>query len=339
MRRTLGTLKDLTVQPLTRQRYVKAREDFYQWLRDEHLMLPSSGYQLDLTVSDYLEALWAAGKGRTEGSNLQAALQDAEPHLKGKLKLSWRLMKTWVTHEVPNRAPPLPLDCLYAMVGYCLFKKWHSFALSLLLAFHGLLRTGELLGLKSKSIAVNSAKGPAVVSLGLSKAGKRQGAAESITIHSEDVCRRLLQWKHEVSPDTLLCGASHQWRKRFGEVLVALNFDKFDFRPYSLRRGGATHFFQIQGRFDSLMVLGRWQAAATARLYINSGLAVLAEITLPWNRFSKNLRSQYLNSLTKPLAKLEHTKQASQTRGRWKRGAKMLKPFERFRERVKIFSV
>eukprot|EP00435_Cladocopium_sp_Y103_P042338 s660_g11.t1 len=99
-RKNLGTLKSLTVQPVTRKRYQQAREAFYEWLRMEKILLPHTGYQLDFVVSDYLEALWAQGKGRSEGSNILAALQDAQPHVKGKLKMSWRLMKTWVTHEV-----------------------------------------------------------------------------------------------------------------------------------------------------------------------------------------------------------------------------------------------
>ena len=321
VRQQLGKLRNLTVQPVTQQRYTKAREAFYEWLREERLILPNTAYQLDFVVSDYLEALWAQGKVRSDGSNILAALQDAQPHLKGKLKMSWRLMKTWVVHEVPNRAPPLSIDCLYTMVGYSLFKGLHLFAISLLVGFHGLLRTGELLGLKARHISVSHPKGPAVISLGLTKGGKRQGASESVTIHAEDVCRRLHQWKAIATPDSFLCGASHKWRKQFGDVLTAVNFDAFDFRPYSLRRGGATHLFQLHGRFDAIMVLGRWQSASTARLYINSGLAVLADMTLPNTRFHKTLRSQYLTSLTKPLAKLELTKNPSQKRGRWK-GAK-----------------
>ena len=339
LRKELGTLKSLTVQPVTRKRYEEARESFYEWLRSERILLPSSAYQLDFVVADYLEALWAQGKGRSEGSNILAGLQDAQPHLKGKLKMSWRLMKTWATHEVPNRAPPLALDCLYVIVGYALFKKWHTFALSLLLGFHALLRTGELLALKARHVSIASPKGPAVVSLGLTKSGKRQGVAESVTIHSDDVCRRLFQWKSAASPDMLLCGQSHQWRKRFADVIKAVKFDRFDFRPYSLRRGGATHLFQVQGRFDALLVLGRWQAAATARIYINSGLAVLAEITIPWDAFTRNLRSQYLTGLTKPLAKLELTKPASQRRGRWKKRSKISQTQGLFGIWVKIFSV
>lgn len=324
IRKQLGSLKQLTVQPVTRARYVKAREEFYEWLAHENLVLPTSAFQLDLVVSDYLEHLWAIGKGRSFGSTILAAIQDQQPHLKGKLKLSWRLMKTWVTQEVPNRAPPLSLDALHLMVGYSLFKGQPLFALSLLVGFHALLRTGELLGLCARHVSVSGPKGPAVISLGLTKAGKRQGAAESVTINSEDVCRRLHQWKVAVHPNSSLTGSSYAWRKQFSSVLTATGLDHFDFRPYSLRRGAATHYFQLYGNFDKLLIMGRWQAVATARIYINSGLAVLAEMTFPWTSFSRNLRSQYLKSLTVPLPKLDPgtKKESSQNRGRWKRVTK-----------------
>lgn len=129
--------------------------------------------------------------------------------------------------------------------------------------------------------------------------------------------RRLFQWKQVAHPEHLLTGPSHKWRKSFADILSAVGLDTFDFRPYSLRRGGATQHFQTFGRFDSLCVLGRWQAAATARIYVNEGLSVLAQITIPWSKFTKNLRSQYILSLTKSLPKLELTKPTSQSRGRW----------------------
>ena len=321
-RKQLGSLRSLTVQPITRQRYQNARDMFYEWLRNENILLPQSAYRLDLVISDYLEALWAQGKGRTEGSNILAALQDAQPHLKGKLKSSWRLMKTWVTHEIPNRAPPLSVDVLHLLVGYSLFKQQPLFALSLLLGFHGLLRTGELLSLCAKHISIGTAKGPAIVSLGLTKTGKRQGAAESVTIHAEDVCRRLFQWKKQASSSSSLTGPAHIWRKQFNDTLDAVGLADLLYRPYSLRRGRATHFFTLSGSFDKLLLLGRWQAAATARIYVNEGLSVLTELKQSWNPFTRNLRQQYVRSLTHPLPKLELTKRASQNRGHWKKRGK-----------------
>ena len=82
-RKQLGTLKQLTVQPVTRARYDQALGEFFQFLKDVRKPLPPSARELDLLVSDYLEHLWATGKGRSCGSNTLAALQDSQPHLKG----------------------------------------------------------------------------------------------------------------------------------------------------------------------------------------------------------------------------------------------------------------
>ena len=324
IRKSLGTLRELTVQPVTKARYAQARENFYTYLRDHHLTLPNHGVALDAIVSDYMEHLWATGAGRTEGSNILAALQDAQPQLKGKLLESWRLLKTWTTHEVPNRAPPLPLEVLHAMVGYATFKQNCRLALSFLLGFHGLLRTGELLQIKGSQVSIRSPRGPAVISLGLTKSGKRQGAAESVTIYVEDVCRRLYQWVQNSPSNQLLAGPAHQWRKEFSAVMSVLGFSQWDFRPYSLRRGGATYLFSNQSNFDRLLVAGRWQSAKTARVYLNEGLSVLAELSLPWTRFSKNFRQQYSRSLTLPLPPLELVPKA-QSRGTRKKANKRTK--------------
>lgn len=315
MRKTLGPLRALTVQPVTKARYQKALDDFFTYLKDEKLILPQSAAQLDPIVADYLEFLWAKGSGRTCASNILAGLQDTQPRLKGRLPESWRLLKAWVTHEVPNRAPPFPLEMLEAMVGYFIFKEDHGFALTLLLGFYGLLRTGELLSVKGSHITVNNPRGPAVISLGLTKSGKRQGAAESITIHVEEVCRRLFQWCTTQPKQVTLGGPSHIWRKKFSDALKALSFDKWDFRPYSLRRGGATHAFSQHGVFDKLLVAGRWQSQKTARIYVNQGLAVLAELKIPWTPFARNFRRQYLSGLKQQLPPLELVSRCSTGQG------------------------
>ena len=56
-------------------------------------------------------------------------------------------------------------------------------------------RTGELIDLKPNQVEVSRTDGPAIISLGLTKSGRRQGAAESIAITVHDVVRRLKQWK------------------------------------------------------------------------------------------------------------------------------------------------
>ena len=56
---------------------------------------------------------------------------------------------------------------------------------------------------------------------------------------------------------------------------------EFAFRPYSLRRGGATFWFQKHQNLDKILVQGRWQTQRSARIYLNEGLAVLSQLRVP----------------------------------------------------------
>ena len=116
-RQELGSLKDLTVQPATKRRYNKAIDDFLAFLRLNNLQLPSQRHLLDPLVCEYLEHLWSHGHGRAQASDAVAGLQDFDPKIRGHLPGAWRLLKTWSVNEVPNRAPPLPVHVLHAMVG------------------------------------------------------------------------------------------------------------------------------------------------------------------------------------------------------------------------------
>ena len=106
--------------------------------------------------------------------------------------------KTWHVNEIPCRAPPLPEDCLFATLGWCLFHKEYAFGLTLVLGFYGLLRTGELLGLCNNHILMTAPGRPAVISLGLTKGGKRAGSSESVTISVQCALQWLWAWKTSV---------------------------------------------------------------------------------------------------------------------------------------------
>ena len=281
LRKNLGSLRSLTVQPQTRKRYDEGMERFYDYLARENLNLPKRREHMDHLVSDYVEFLWAEGEGRAVASNFLAALQDKDPKLKGHLPLSWRLMRTWTTNEVPNRAPPLTEAVVKAMVGWSFFHQEIKFGLSLLVAFYGLLRTGELLSLQAWQFHMTAGSEPAVISLGLTKSGKRQGAAESITLTELSVLQLLWQWKQAASPHEFLTPKPHVWRDVFSRCLKALGLTQWNFRPYSLRRGGATALFVKLGSLDRVLILGRWTAVKTAKIYLNSGLAMLADIQIP----------------------------------------------------------
>lgn len=317
VRQQLGSLKSLTVQPITKQRYSASLEAFYDYLAREKLALPTKRDKMDALVADYLEFLWSEGEGRSTANNILAALQDRDPKLRGQLPGAWRLLKAWTTHEVPNRAPPLSEAVLRAMVGWAMFKEHFNFGISLLVAFYGMLRTGELLSLQAWQISMVSPCQPAVISLGLTKSGKRQGAAESITVTEISVLKFLWAWKQKATPHAFLTGKPHVWRKMFDDCLSSVKISEWGFRPYSLRRGGATWMFTQFGSLDRVLIAGRWTAVKTARIYINSGLAVLAELKIsalllkPWV-------TVFMNSLSRA-PNLEPTLKESRTGGRGKK--------------------
>ena len=314
IRKDLGTLKSLTVQPRTRARYAKGLDLFFDYLKKAGVALPKKREKMDDLCADYLEYLWAEGEGRASASNFLAALQDHDPKLRGMLPSSWRLMKTWTTHEVPNRAPPLPEPVLRAMVGWSFFHERFKFGIGLLVGFFGLLRTGELLGLQNFQIHMVSDTQPAVISLGLTKSGKRQGAAESVTITEVPVLKFLWRWKRASKPHDFLTAKPHIWRNEFYECLEALKLSSWDFRPYSLRRGGATFYATKTGSLDRVLLLGRWSAVKTAKIYINSGLAMQAELQIP-PKLLKPFHLIFSNALITP-PKLEQAPIRSRAGGR-----------------------
>ena len=101
-----------------------------------------------------------------------------------------------------------------------------------------MLRTGEILGLRSAHAFLESQQPKVVVPLGLTKGGKRPGAAESIVLEYDLVVFFLKHWKQLASTTTPLASSAAHWRGLFTQALDALQLQKWNFRPYSKARRG-----------------------------------------------------------------------------------------------------
>eukprot|EP00435_Cladocopium_sp_Y103_P050459 s406_g15.t1 len=224
---------DLTVQPATRKRYDLATNQFLRFLEKEGHVLPSEKHKMDPLVCDYVEHLWSSGAGRGLACDTLAGLQDIQPNLKNALPGAWRLLKTWHVNEVPNRAPPIPEHVVQTMAGWSFFKGHVTFGVSLLVGFYCMLRTGELLGLRACHFLSDPSKQQVLISLGLTKGGKRTGAAESVILGFEPVVKLVKQWKTVAQKMTPLAISPGQWRGLFNESLSALGLESFGFRPLS----------------------------------------------------------------------------------------------------------
>ena len=71
-----------------------------------------------------------------------------------------------------------------------------------------------------------------------------------------------------ISPD-LFC---RWWRAS----ISSLGLDPDVWRPYGLRRGGATEHFRQHDNLESTMFKGRWTCTSTARIYLVEAMSLLA---------------------------------------------------------------
>ena len=123
--------------------------------------------------------------------------------------------------------------------------------------------------------------GKGVLSLPWTKTSAQKGARENIMIDDQYVG----VWMHrQLSADPggkLWPGTLPAFHAAFREALSAVGCSHLKLSAYSLRRGGATHEFMSSADLARVMLRGRWSSARTAKIYIEDGAAVLAEMNYP----------------------------------------------------------
>ena len=180
--------------------------------------------------------------------------------------------------ELPERAPPLPTSFATAVAGAALRRQDLRLCVPILIPFHALLRTGELCRVQARHFVRPEKAGPIFLTLSNTKSGIRRGDLEESVVLTDPV---LIQYLHALLSRIL--PGEHLWpkdsqsfRTQFRELCADARLPPLPWRPYSLRRGGATaHFLQF-GSLDKTAVRGRWQSTRTARLYVDEGVAALA---------------------------------------------------------------
>ena len=160
-----------------------------------------------------------------------------------------------------------------ALAGWAFAKGLAILGAALLVAFQGLLRTGELLALRRKDVTVNADNSRAILDLGLTKGGARRGHVESVVIDDVMLVRLLCAVTHSLAAHELLVPSQSRFRAAFAEGVEALGYSSATFKPYALRRGGATHLYQESLNWSCVMHRGRWANQTTVRNYVNEGLA------------------------------------------------------------------
>lgn len=258
------------------------------------LLLPfivgiSSTDELDQIVEEWIEMNWVKGNTLGQIGDALCGLQFYCPEFKGSLRGSWRLYKNWRRLEIPCRAPPISAQIVRAFITFLVDSDEVAGAFLIALAFHAYLRTGEFLALQFSDLQVNDSTGVVTVQGG--KSGLRNNIDEAIAIYDKGVLQlarlakllphsrlpRARVWNHSAS----------SFRKLFQRCVLRFQLQTLELKPYSLRRGRATHDYMKKGILEPILLRGRWHSLQVARLYLEDGLAQLPSLQLPALQQSK----------------------------------------------------
>ena len=123
----------------------------------------------------------------------------------------------------------------------------------------------------------------------------------------------LLVWKRSSAGfSSRKCRSRRGGGRSSPDTLAKLGFQNAKFRPQSLRYPFPKACV-ARTTPDPRLIQGRWQAAKTARIYINEGLA---EMKMPWTHGNLTFKRFSQAQASGPLPELELAKRRSGGRGR-----------------------
>lgn len=274
-------LENVGITEATQQRYFTAVSRMAHLLKEV-----TTEASLDDLVATWIQEEFEDGTPLYLVGDALSGIHHFEPYTRKRLPKSWRLYTIWRKYEVPCRAPPLTQDITLAMAGWCLRHGELTMCALLLLGFHALLRTGELLSVRACDFLLDDNQG--LVSLPRSKSGLRNNSQETVSLHDPvtiEALRAVISNQNRLGYNKLPLWqkSGSAFRALFAKVLTRLHVEHLSFRPYSLRRGGATWEMQSHGLMERTLLRGRWKNSNIARIYIQDGLSLLPKLTLSWD--------------------------------------------------------
>ena len=196
---------------VTVERYIESFNLFINYLAQTQRRWPTTAAEYDVLVSEFLEFLWDQGEPKSVATNVLASLHYFVPQLRRNLPRSWKLKAIWDKLELPCQAIPLDLEMLFSFVGFFYQEKQPTMALSSLIAFNCLLRTGELLSLLVSSCYRTESGYVLVLNLNQTKGAQRRLLQdESVSVTDPLTIWALNVLTKNKSPGDYLVGLSGQ---------------------------------------------------------------------------------------------------------------------------------
>ena len=257
------TLRDGVLKPKTRQLYRAAFLRLWGWIDCPPPERVTNVPAYDRVLAEFIEYAWSAGHTRGDAGNALSSSLAAYPELRGKGNLteSWYMLNSWARYEVPIRAPPLPPQVLLALVWYCVRRRQLGAAFLLAAGYDAFLRTGEMLSLTIADVSID-ADDRGIIKLAHTKTGQRHAAFEVATVNDPLVGQLFRQYRRALPAGTheehyIFAGSAKSFCQLFDDGLKWLSLQSYKFKPYSIRRGGATAFYRRTRQMEFTLERGR----------------------------------------------------------------------------------
>ncbi|CAE7232215.1 unnamed protein product [Symbiodinium sp. CCMP2592] len=260
--------------------YERAVSAFFLYLRALRGRLPRSMLELDEELAEYINHLYQEGDPLSLAGWTVSGLKRFHPRCRPHLLTAQVFLRNWQRVHLPRRTNPMSWLGAKAMASAACQANRPDLALVILLGFAFFLRTMELLAMQVSHVRLFPENGTIIVAILNSKTSR--GLQQSLSLHEPALVKVIAFLLSRARPSRLLYEPSVAvFRREFASLVTFVGLDPALFLPYSLRRGGATQFYQRTQSLGRTMVQGRWKDAQTARIYIDDARATLIQFLLP----------------------------------------------------------
>lgn len=255
---------------------------------------------LDRCVSLYLGCLYQRGGGRLRQLAVSTVygLCYYYPALRGQLVESRQMLRGWTRLHPSVSHPPLTWPLVTLIAVTMALNGYGDGALATLVSFDALLRITEMGSLRVSDVAAPSDPRRGRISSLSSRARRPTAATSRVLLRLRVTKTGSNQWVELTNPDVerLLLhhisgrdgdefvfslalpgrrsGGTREYRHYFRATCRSLRLESCRFTPHSLRHGGATYaLVHLKQSIETVMLRGRWQAAASCRTYLQAGRA------------------------------------------------------------------
>ena len=282
-------LRDSALAPSTIKTYSKQLHHFLTHTRLTLQQLPSlPAERLDALLADFINHLYRTGAPAAYGNHVIGGVLHQLPRMRDKLFESRLCLRGWRNRSSTTSHPPLTweLAVLFAVVMSC--NGHHAESLGVLLSFDCYLRVGELTSLRVSDVVLphDSRMGHSHTGMALRLARTKTGVNQWVSLRDSAVADllelhvRALASTTDAAAFVFPFSPAH-FRRLIRQCASLCGIGSTPYVPHSLRHGGATRDFLLGDTIEQIMFRGRWKAMDSARVYIQTGRALLAAQAVP----------------------------------------------------------